>query len=159
MTVRVAGIGFDGSTVTVTIGKKEIRVIKAAYGDKLESAFLSYMGAQTQDEQTPGTYKTDSLKITMSGTLFRAELLPLFYSTGAGLKSLAIVIGRTHPDIGSDSDLLQGCRLSSLAGSVENSNKAEETEFEFTVRQVYWGNARKTINSLKGANPTGSSAL
>lgn len=151
---QVKNIGLDGSTVTCTIGKKEIRIIKASYGDKIEPAFLSYMGSQQQDEQSPGTYKTDELKITMSAMKFRTEFMPAMPATGGGNVLLAIVVGREHPDLGSDSDLLENCRCTNWAAAVENSNKVEETELTFTVQQIKWTDARKTINQLFGVAAT-----
>ncbi len=146
---RVAGAGFDGSTVTTTLGKIEIPILKADYGDSLETAFLSYMGGQEQDEQSPGAYKTNNLKITISAMIFRSVVMPAFPLNGFGLTKLPIVIGRSHPEAGADSDLLIDCRCTNLAAAVENSNKIEETPLEFTVRQVKWTRRRMTINQVR----------
>ncbi len=159
MAVRVIGLGFDGSTVTITIGKKEIRCIKAAYGDNIDPAWLAYMGEQENSEQTPGGYKTDNAKITMSSVVARADFFPLFPQSGGNLIRFPIVVGRTHPDIGSDSDMLSTCRWIKGAASVENSNKAEEVEFEFTVRQVLWTAKRISINARGKLAVVGTSAL
>ncbi len=145
---RVANIGLDGSTVTTTFGKVELRCIKAAYGDKLETAKLSLMGGQTIDEITQGTYATDDLKVTMSSMRFRTEFLPAMPPSGGGTVRMPIVVGRSHPDAGSDSDLLEGCRCTNWGAAVENSNKAEEVELTFVVQQIKWGDERKTINVL-----------
>lgn len=153
---RVKNIGLDGSTVTATIGKREIRIVKASYGDKLEPAFLSEMGSQEQDEQSPGTYKTDEVKITMSSMRFRTEFMPAMPATGGGNVLLPIVIGRQHPDLGDDSDLLLDCRCTNWGAAVENSNKVEETELTFSVRQIKWTDERKTINQIYGVAATAS---
>jgi hypothetical protein len=142
--------------VTASFGKVELPLIKASYGDKIEPAFLSYMGGQEQDEQTQGTYKADELKITMSAVVFRTIFMPAMPSSGGGNARIPIVIGRTHPDLGDDSDLLESCRCMNLAAATENSNKAEEVEVSFSVRQVKWTNDRKTINALRGQVPTGA---
>lgn len=147
---RVANIGLDGTTVTFTIGKTEIRCIKASYADSLEPAFLTNMGSQEQDEQSPGTYKTEQGSVTMSSMRFRTEFMPRMPKTGGGNKRQSIVVGRQHPDLGDDSDLLEGCRFINLAAAVENSNKVEEVELKFTIQQIYWTDERKTINNLAG---------
>jgi hypothetical protein len=156
---RVIGVGLDGSTVTTSLGKIEIPLIKADYGDNLETAWLSYMGSQEQDEQSPGAYKTNNLKLTTSAMVFRTIIMPAFPNNGAGLVKMTIVVSRTHPDsnVGSDSDMLVGCRCMNFAAAVENSNKVEETTLEWTVKQIKWTNARKTINLVNGAGAAGVS--
>lgn len=148
---RVAGVGLDGSTVTASMGKLDLRLVKASYGDKLEPGFLSYMGSQQQDEQTQGSYKTDNAKLTMSAVEFRTKLMPAMPTNGGGNLRVPIVIGRSHPDLGDDSDLLEDCRCVNWAAAVENSNKAEEVELEYTVRQIKWTDERKTINAIAGS--------
>ncbi len=157
---RVAGVGFDGSTISTTFGRQPVPLLKASYGDTIEPAFLSYMGSQSQDEQTPGSYKTDPLKITMSSVIFRTVFLPAMPQNAGGSVRIPIVIGRQHPDMGDDSDLLEDCRWTNAAAAVENSNKAEETELTFSVRQIKWSDARKTINQIiqAGELPTGAIA-
>lgn len=151
MTMRkVQNVGLDGSTVSATIGKTAIRIIKASYGDKLEPGTLSYMGSQQIDEMTPGTYSVDDPKITMSAIRFRTEYMPLMPATGGGNVRMPIVIGRSHPDAGDDSDLLENCRCINWAAAVENSNKAEEVELVFKCQQIKWTDERKTINQLFG---------
>jgi hypothetical protein len=148
---RVTGAGFDGSTVTTTLGKIEIPIIKADYGDALETAFLSYMGGQENDEQSPGSYKTNNLKLTVSAMVLRVDILPNFPVNGFGLTELPIVISRSHPEAGADSDMLLRCRCTNLAAAVENSNKVEESTLEFTVGQVKWTRNRMTINKVRKA--------
>lgn len=145
---RVANIGLDGTLVTLSFGKVEIRCIKASYGDKIEPGKLSEMGAQDISEITPGTYSTDDLKVTMSGMRFRTEFMPAMPADGGGSIIMPIVIGRVHPDLGDDSDLLEGCRWTGTSGSVENSNKAEEVELTFVVKGIKWTSDRKPINKI-----------
>lgn len=154
---RVIGVGLDGSSVTTTLGKIEVPLIKAGYGDKLETSFSSYMGSQEQDEQSPGSYKTDDLKMTMTAVIFRTIIMPAFPNNGAGLVKIAIVIGRSHPELGSDSDLLIDCRCMNFTGAVESSNKVEEVELTWTVRQIKWTRARKTINQIRNGGAVGVS--
>jgi hypothetical protein len=156
---RVAGIGLDGSTVSTTFGKVPIPLIKCSYGDKLEPTYLSYMGSQTQDEQTQGTYKTDEAKITMSSVVFRTLFMPAMPSNGGGNVRFPLVVNREHPDLGDDSDLLENCRCVNWGAAVENSSKAEETELVLTIQQIKWTDDRKTINQLAGAIPAGASAF
>ena len=152
---RVAGVGLDGSLVTSTFGKLQIPCLKAEYADSLEPAFMSYMGSQQQDEQTPGSYKTENLKLTMSSVVFRTMFMPAMPSNGGGNIRMAVVIGVSHPDLGDDSDLLENCRCINWGAAWENSNKAVETPLEFTIQQIRWTNDRKTINQLNGVVPAG----
>ena len=81
-------------------------------------------------------------------------------ANGGGNVRMPIVIGRQHPDLGDDSDLLEGCSCKNLGAAVENSNKAEEVELVFSVQQVKWTDQRKTLNFLvqTGTVPTGAIA-
>jgi hypothetical protein len=152
---RVANVGLDGSTVSMSLGKLEIRILKAGYGDSLKPESLSYMGSQKIDETTPGIYETDEGSITMSAVKFRTELMPAMPTTGGGNVRIPIVFTRTHPDLGSDSDLCENCRFTNWAAALENSAKAEEVELKFKPQQIKWTDERKTINALVGAAPTG----
>lgn len=145
---QVANVGLDGSTVTVTFGKTEIKCVKASYGDKLSKEKLRAMGEQKISEITQGTYDTDETKITMSAVRFRTEFLPKMPKEGGGNVRLALVIGRSHPDLGRDSDMLDGCQCINWGAAVENSAKAEEVELAFITQQIYWTSARKTLNQL-----------
>lgn len=154
---RTANIGFDGSTVTTTFGKAEVRAISAKYGDKLEPEMQAEMGAQDQSEQTPGKYSTEEVEIVFSALRFRTEIMPLFPANGAGNVRVPIVVGRTHPDLGSDSDLLENCRCINWGAAVENSSKAETVTTKWTTMQVKWTDRRVTINKLPGVEQgTGS---
>ncbi len=153
---RVAGAGLDGSTVTATLGKLEVPLISASYADKLEPGKLSYMGSQQIDELTQGTYSTEDAKLKMSAVIFRTVVMPAMPSIGGGNVRMPIVIGRTHPDLGDDSDLLEGCRITNWPAAVENSNKAEEVELTCTIQQIKWTDQRKTINNLAGVVPSGT---
>ncbi len=156
---RVAGLGFDGSTVTTTLGKSELKLTKASYGDKLEKGELSNMGSQQIDEITPGSYKIDELKLSMSSVEFRAKFMPAMPKNGFGNVKLPFVISHSHPELGDDSDLIEDCYCTNLAAAVEASNKAEEVEVIFKPRQIKWTHERKTINALKGAVPVGAIAF
>lgn len=146
---RVANLGLDGSTVTVTLGKIQVPAITASYGDKLTPGKLTAMGSQEIDELTPGNYETDDAKIKVSAVTWRTVIMPAMPKTGGGNVRMSLVIGREHPDLGDDSDLLEGCRIISMPSAAENSNKPEEVELTFTVRQVFWTDERKTLNQLR----------
>lgn len=155
---RVANVGLDGSTVTMSFGKVEIRCIKASYGDKLEKSKLSEMGGQTIDAISRGTYATDDLKVTMSAIRYRTEFMAAMPTTGGGNVKMPIVIGRSHPDAGSDSDLLEGCEYLGTTQAVENSSKVEEVELNFIVAQLKMTDERKTINQT-GSVQVGTSGF
>lgn len=152
---RVAGVGFDGSTVSIGIGKADIRCLSSSYGDSLKPEALSYMGSQRIDEMSPGSYETEEAKLKMSSKVFRTELMPLLPQHGFGNVRIPITVTRSHPDLGDDSDLLENCRLTNIPAALENSAKLEEVELTFKPQQIYWTNERKTINALQGAVPVG----
>jgi hypothetical protein len=154
---RVVGIELDGTVTTVTLGRHEIRAVKAGYGDGLETVFVNEMGTQRQSAQTPGTYKTEDISITFRSTRFRAEVMPLFPKRGFGNIVIPIVVGFHHPDIGDDSDLLASARCVNLAAASEASNKALEVETKWKCLQIFWTASRKTLNALDGAVPVGAS--
>lgn len=147
---RVVGIGIDGTNLSVMFGKTTIPCLKASYGDNTDPQFLSYMGSQEQDEQTSGVYKTDEVSITMSAVVYRTLLMPALAANGFGNALFPIVVLRSHPELGDDSDMLVDCRIKGLASAPENSSKAEEQEIKITTRQIKWGDARKTINRIAG---------
>ena len=147
---RVIGIGIDGTTVSITMGKTVVPCLKGGYADSLDPQFLSYMGSQEQDEQTDGVYKTEDAAFTMSSVVFRTVFMPAVAANGAGNTRFPVVALRSHPELGDDSDLLVDCRLKNLAAAIENSSKAEETEIKLSVRQIKWTDARITINRIAG---------
>lgn len=154
---RAIGIEVDGSIVTTTFGRHEIPCLKASYGDGLEPSFLVEMGSQRSAAQTPGTYKQEDCSITMRSTVFRARFMPLMPKYGGGNIIIALVVGFSHPDIGTDSDLMTGARCTNWKAAYENSNKAAEIELKWTFLQLFWTSKRQTINALRGAVPTGAS--
>ncbi len=156
---RVNRIALDGTTVNITIGRHLIACISASYGDKLETETLTPMGFQTIEERTRGTYKTEDAKIKMSAVTFRAELAPLLPKEGYGVVPIPIVIGYSHPDLGSDSDLLARARFSGIAQAVENSAKVLEVEFGLIFDQLYLTDRRITLNVLNPNVPIPLSKL
>jgi hypothetical protein len=156
---RVVGIEFDGSTVKVTIGRTEIPCLAASYGDNLQPEKLREMGSQQIDAITNGTYETDEAKIKMASSVFRGVFMPLVDSSGFGNRSLPVVCSFEHPDLGGDSDYLDGCRFTKLGAAMEASAKANEVEFGLTVRQIYWTDQRKTINAFDPSIPLGAPGL
>lgn len=145
---RVAKIALDGTTITMMFGRNQIQCTKASYADKLETAVLSHMGSQAIDERSPGTYSTEEAKVSMSSTVFRAEFADLLQTDGYGTEQIPIVFSYSHPDLGSDSDLLDQARFTGLSQALEASNKALEVEFGIVFNQLYLTDRRITINKL-----------
>lgn len=153
---RVIGIGLSGKNVSSTWGKIEVPLISGQYGDKLEVGELSMMGGQQIDEVTEGTYSTEEVTLKVSQVTWRSIILPAMPKNGGGLIRIPIVIHFSHPDLGDDSDLLDGFRLLSWPTSADNSNSALEVELKGKPRQVLWTHERKTINQLRGLPPPGA---
>ena len=153
---RVQRLALDGSTVTISFGRHEVRCTKISYGDKLEKSTLSNMGSQEIDAATLGTYKVDDCKASIEAIEFRTVLYPLLQANGFGNERINVVINYGHPDIGYDSDMLGFCTFIAPAASASNDNKPAEVEITLQPLQVYWGSERKTINRVGAAVPLAS---
>ena len=144
---RVRGVELDGTNITMVIGRTQIDVLKCSYGDKLSPEKLRQMGRQDIDSITRGTYDTDDGKFSVSASVFRSDLMPLLDTEGFGNRPIPVIFCFNHPEIGSDSDLMEA-RIISISGSGENSSKPNENELGLIIRQIWWTNERKTINDL-----------
>jgi hypothetical protein len=145
---QVNGIAFDGGNVWIVIGRTQIPCLKVSYGDKLEKSKISRLGSQKTDAKTQGTYVAEDAKISVESVDFRQYIMPLMAQNEFGNLPLSVMVGYQHPDLGSDNDLLDATEIVGLAAAAENSNKVLEVEFSLNVSQVYWTEARKTINRL-----------
>jgi hypothetical protein len=154
---RVNRVGLDGTTVTIAFGRIQVPCISISYGDKVEPQNLSHMGVQEISEQSEGTYSTTNAKVKMTAVVFRADLKPLLQQNGFGAERLSVIVSESHPDLGDDSDLLDGARFVGIEAASENSNKVKEVDFEISFTQLYWGDERKTINKLNPAIPLDTS--
>lgn len=154
---RVNRIAADGTTVTTTFGRHRIAALKASYGDKLETETLNEMGSQSIDARSPGKYSTDEFTITFEYVTFRERVSPLLQKDGFGNEKIPIVVGTFHPDLGSDSDLLDRCRFVGQKENPENTATPRSVECTFTVDQIYWGESRKTRNKLRPDLPLAAS--
>ena len=114
------------------------------------------MGSQQIDAQTFGTYDTEDPSFEIDSVVYRTQVYPLLRADGFGNEQLPITVVYGHPDIGYDSDLLDGFRFAGGATSPENSSKAQTVEVKGTFLQLYVGNERKTINQrdLTATSPT-----
>lgn len=155
MPIRNVGLNFDGSTVHVTVGKIEIPVISASYGDNMEAEWVYRLGTQTPEDDTPGQYKPEDGTIKMSDKNLRVHLLPALAKYGAGNTRVKAVITRSHPEMGSDSDALLGFRFMGIKSSIEAGAKGIEAEIKVRYRLVQWGDARKMFGNPKGTGAVG----
>jgi hypothetical protein len=154
MPIKRVGLNFDGSTVHVTVGKIEIPVISATYGDNLKSEWVYRLGTQIAEDDTPGQYETEEGTLKMSDKNYRLDLMPALAKYGAGNTRVKAVITRTHPEMGTDSDALLGFRVMGAKSSPEAGAKGLEIEIKTRYRVVQWTNARKVFG-----NPTGTGAV
>lgn len=151
MTIRsVDRTTLDGTSINVMIGRNPIPCLKSSYGDKLESETYSEMGSQEIDGRGDGTYKTTDAKITMASKTFRERFAPLLQVNGYGNEVFPVVFMYQHPRLGSDSDLLEECRVTGFDAALEASNKALEVEFGLVFNQLRLTDRRITINRVKG---------
>jgi subtilisin-like proprotein convertase family protein len=93
----------------------------------------------------------------MESTVFRADFLPNLQQNGYGNERLSMIFSYSHPDLGDDSDFIDGARFTNIAVAVENSAKAFEIEIGIKFTQLYMGDARITINSLDPSQPLDAS--
>lgn len=154
---RVNRNALDGTNIVLMFGRLQIPCLKASYGDKIEPENLTFMGTQEISAQTTGTYSTEDAKVTMESTVFRADFLPNLQQNGYGNERLSMIFSYSHPDLGDDSDFIDGARFTNIAVAVENSAKAFEIEIGIKFTQLYMGDARITINSLDPSQPLDAS--
>jgi hypothetical protein len=160
MTMKsVNRIAIDGTTVTATLGRLQLPLTKASYSDALETEELRRMGEQIIAAVTPGAYKPGEISLEMSSADFRSLLVPAMQTDGFGLEQIALVITETHPDLGTDSDLIDGFRFTNLSSAHEASATVEKVEIKGKCVQVYWGDERKTINKRNMALPLTASGF
>ena len=155
---RVNRIALDGTTVSVTFGRRQIPCLEASYGDKLEPADITEMGKQEISASTPGSYSCDEVTIKMELATYSSQFAPLLQKDGFGNSRMPIVVTWSHPDLGTDSDLLDACRfVGATQGSVKNDNAAHVMELKFKTTQIYWTNERKTRNQRDLSQPLAAS--
>lgn len=152
---RVKGIELDGTTTIMTVMRTEIPCLGASYGDNLAPEKLRQMGSQQIDAITMGTYETEEGKVRMSASNFRGLFFPLVDQHGFGNRDVPVIFSFYHPQLGNDSDLLEGCRFIKLTQALEASSKAQEVEFGIILRQIRWTERRITINALDTSIPLG----
>lgn len=150
---RVNRIAADGTTVTVTIGKHVIPLLEISYGDSVESEDMSEMGVQEISASTPGQYKTDEITAKMAYDTWSSKFMPLAQKDGFGNERFQMVVSHSHPDLGSDSDLLDPCRYMGSKAAKQNSASPAVMEIKFKTQQVYWTDARKTLNQRDLSKP------
>lgn len=157
---RIKNLGLDGTTVTVQFGTLTVPCRSVSgYGDSLSTEWVPNMGSQERGEQSPGTYAVEDLKIVVSTVRWYAQLLAALPKNGAGNLVVNLTISYSHPDLGTESDLLEGCRLIGTSGSIENSAKLLDRELTFSVAQVYHGERRATINKLDDVDQSTENGL
>lgn len=154
MPVRRIGLSFDGSCGHVTIGKTEIPFISESHGDNLKAEWVWRLGTQTPEADTPGQYEPEEGSLKMSSVNFRSLLVPALARIGAGNTRRIAIVTLTHPEIGTDSDALEGFRVMGLKQAIEASSKSIEIEVKTRYRLVRWGEKRMCLG-----NPTGTGAV
>jgi hypothetical protein len=142
---NVRGKAIDGSNVKMLFGRFEIPCLSRELGDAIETEVVHNMGSQSQDGRTEGTYKTDQVKVKMERKIYSTLYAPKLAVDGAGHECVNITFQYKHPDLGDDSDFVEGCRLVGTHDAGE-SGKADEVELTFDCIQIYWTDKRITIN-------------
>ena len=149
---RVFNSEIDGTAVTISMGKIEVPMATMKYGDAIETATYAPMGSQQQGRRSRGRYKTDPWEGTMSALDCRTILWPLMPKNGGGNKEFPIVVNRKHPDLGDDSDLLEGCRILKMPADLKNTPDVEMVTIGGELTQIKWTDERKTLNDLDGVD-------
>jgi hypothetical protein len=150
---RVSKIAADGTTLTITFGTHQAKVLSISYGDHVETQQMSHAGSQAIDAETQGTYGVDDGVVKMESLEFRQSIMPLMRIDGFGADQFPIVVTDSHPQFGDDSDLLDRAHFVGLKAARDNSNNVATVEFGIKYQQVWWGNDRRTINRLDMSRP------
>lgn len=159
MTIRRVGLNFDGSCVHMTIGKAEIPLISSSHGDNVKAEWVYRMGLQVPEADTPGQYEPEEGTIKMSGVNARTLLYPLLPQFGAANVRRIAVVSFSHPEIGTDSDLLRDFRIMGSKMSLEASAKGTEVEFKVRYRYVAWTERRIIFGNPAGTGVRGAVRL
>jgi len=151
------GNEFDGSCNSVIIGSATIPALSASYADGLDKGDVVEMGSQEIEAVTQGIYKRDEPKIKFRSSIFRTMLMPMFPANGFGNVRWQIVVVKDHPDMGSDSDLLNSCYCTNVSAAIEASNKGDEVETTWKIGKggIAWTDERKTIFRSKNVDVGG----
>lgn len=156
MPVQRVGLNFDGSTVHMTVGKIEIPLISASYGDAVKSEWTYRTGIQVPEDDTPGQYEPEEGSMKISDVNARVILFPALAKFGAANTRRVAVVTRTHPEIGTDSDMLVGFRIMGTKASIEASAKGQEMEFKVRYRIVAWSERRMMFGNPSGTGAVGT---
>lgn len=156
---KTSGIEADGSCIFLVVGTHAIRTIKITYGDSMEKSPVLEMGSQFISAVTPGTYKPEAAKVTLRNSVWRAEFLPRLPIFGSANSPISAIVQTTIPGLGQDTDLWSPCYYVGSSLSPDNTNKSVDVDLTFYVQQYWWGDSRRTINSLAGAFAIGQNTL
>jgi hypothetical protein len=156
---RVAGVGLDGSANTITVGTVTMPFVNIKYGDKLNTEWQPTIGSQERGEQSRGMYEAVDVELELTDVVFRTLWMPAFPVNGAGNIRFPIVVSKVHPDLGDDSDLIEGCRWIGSDAAVEASSKVSTVPIKCTCALVRWTDARKTIHVLDGQEQSTANGL
>jgi hypothetical protein len=147
---RVPGVEFDGSTISITIGRLVFEAEKVDYSDDITTTVGTSLGTQEQRYRTLGVYKTGQVTIEPRFSVLRRDFLSSLAPNGFGGQINPIIVGYWHPQLGKDSDLLAGARLVSITGGGEVGGKQLMMPIKFDIMQIFWGNGRQTLNRVEG---------
>lgn len=154
----VRGLELDGSTARMSVGRVRMDVISSAYGDGMQIEKVRDIGKQAIAGKTPGMYDTDEGSVKMRASVFRTQFIPLV-PPGFGNLVVPVVFSYVHPEMGGDSDLIEGCVFHGIKAAVEASAKALEIELKITYDQIFWTDYRISINRLDTAAPLAPARL
>lgn len=149
---HVAGKAVDGSIVSFFYAAQEWQITKIEYADNLTVADISQLGSQEIDAMTYGKYSVEEKTFEM--TKARWEEFLALLPNGFGNSRQTIVVRAEDPDtdlinsLGSQSDTLENCRITGVAGSYENSEAVSMVVIKFKPQQIRWSG--KTLNRVAG---------
>lgn len=158
MPTRVTNVEFDGSSVILGIGALEVEALKLNYGDSLKPEKVRPLGQQRIGALTPGEYDVSEGGITLRNSVWCSDVLPRLVD-GFGNVPLDITVSVTHPEIGFDSDFLEGARITNIEAAKEAGAKGLEVELKIQPIQIWWGTGRVRINFGEGFPPGIAGAL
>jgi hypothetical protein len=152
---HVAGKAVDGSMVSFFENGIEWPITKIEYADNLTIAEVVPLGSQEIEATTNGKYSTEEKTLEM--TKARWEEYLATQPNGFGNLRKSIVVRAEDPDtnlltsLGAQSDTLENCRFTGVAGSYENSEAVSMVVIKYKPQQIQWSG--KTINYVRGLIP------
>lgn len=145
--IGVTNIEFDGTCGVLTVGAKEIPILKLdGVGIEVKPEMGRNIGEQGTTYMTPGIAEPTQATLTLRSSVFADEtngFLSLFADvgvTGAANKIFdSVTYTEASPSIGGTKKTMSVVRFVGVSSAYENSSKANEVQVKMTYLSVAYG--------------------